>query len=491
MLDVVIVGGGINGAALLHEAAGRGLKAALLERSDYGSGSTSRSSRLLHCGLRYLAPGGPVTRIVRRPGELVRAIRAARRGMQARNELHKQRPHLLRPIRMMFPLYRGDDVKGWQVDAAFALLSRFGGPGPGLDYRRYLPGQQKEDLPFATMLPRDRKLVALIAYTEYQIDFPERLCVDLVMEAKALGAMAWNYTPVTGLQRDGNEWRLTARRASGDVIELRSRAVVNLAGPWVDQVAAMAGPAPHRMVATTRGGHVTVQLPEQFRGHGIMTLSGLDHPFYCFPFRNHHFLGPTEAPDESAPDTAHTTSDEIAELLGEARRQLPGLELEAGDVQASWAGMRPLTFDPQTMAAARNRTIHRLPGEGAPLLSLTNGSLGAHRITARDILAELGYAGLPAANVAVDLPLAPDRDPAAIAGSEQVVHLSDLIWRRLGLAWEPGAGLDRADALAAAIAPVLGWDAERSRAEVAEWRRESCALGLALPAGSRQANAAC
>ncbi len=475
--DLVIVGGGINGAALLREAAARDLTAILFERRDYGSGSTSRSSRLLHCGLRYLAPGGPATRFLRQPGQFLRALNAARRGMQARNQLCQERPHLLRPIRMMFPLFEGDDIKGWQVDAAFALLSRLGGPGPGLDYRRYRPGSQTESLPFADALPQGRRLKSLMAYTEYQIDVPERLCLDLIQEARALGATARNYAPVQQLSRKGELWQVTVSPPGEADLTVAAKAVVNLAGPWVDQVAALTGaePAP-RMVANTRGGHVVVQLPERFEGHGVMTLSGLDHPFYCFPFRDRHFLGPTEAPDGSDPDMARTTPAEVVELLGEATRQLPGLGLGPQHIIGSWAGMRPLTLEPKTMMAARNRTIHPFPDGDTRFLSLTNGSIGAHRITACDILDRLGHGARAVQHDPV--PYRADPDPARMAGAEQVRHLEDLIWRRMGLAWDRDAGHSRAAPLARQIAPILGWDDTRVEAEIAAWTQQAQELGL-------------
>lgn len=289
-----------------------------------------------------------------------------------------------------------------------------------------------------------------------------------------MGAEARNYTPVTSIARTADGWAVGARTADGELLSVQARNVVNLAGPWVDQVAGLTGVAP-RMVATTRGGHVVVRLPERFRGHGVMTLSGLDHPFYCFPFRDRHFLGPTEAPDNSDPDSARTSGAERGELLAEAARQLPGLQLTCGDVLGSWAGMRPLTLEPKTMMAARNRVIHDLPGAGGRFLSLTNGSIGAHQITAQDILGVLGHER-PAAKVPV---YTAATDPVQIARDEQVMHLEDMIWRRMGLAWEPEAGLDRAADLARRIGPELGWDDQRIAAEAGAWQARATALGLA------------
>lgn len=472
--DLVVIGGGINGAAVLREAVARGLKAALLERADFGSGSTSRSSRLLHCGLRYLAPGGSMMEFVRRPGQFAKALRTVRRSVTARNTLVRERPHLLRPIRMMFPLFEGDTYAGWQIDAAFALLGQFGRGGAPLDYRRYRPGKLGEELPFLDALSSERKLAGVVAYTEYQIDWPERLAMDLILEAQAMGALARNYDSVVRLERGAQMWRVTTESGG----EFRARAIANLAGPWVDAVAGLSSSEVPRMVNTTRGAHIRLSLPERFRGHGIMTMSGLDHPFYCFPWRDSHFFGPTEEPTGENPDRAAPSAIDEADLLSEAQRQLPGLDLGSVEVRGGWAGLRPLTHEPLTMMAARNRVIHELETTGGPkMLSLTNGSLGAHAVTAREMLDMLGHQHRTAGS-AIGTAEPSDEDPVVAACTQNVVHLEDLMWRRLGLAWDDDAGLGSLDAVGDVAARTLGWSVDRTTREKRNYTCIVKSLGL-------------
>ncbi|MCD1636468.1 FAD-dependent oxidoreductase [Martelella mediterranea] len=460
--DLAIIGGGINGAALMREAAARGAQVILLEKADFGSGSTSRSSRLLHCGLRYLAPGSSMSRFLTSPDQLTRALRTVQRSMRARNALVAERPHLLKPIRMTFPIYEGDTYRGWQIDAAFAVLRHFGRGGAPLDYRRYRPDRLGEALPFVDCLPKRKPLRHVIAYTEYQFDWPERLTVDMVLEAEMLGAEARNYCPVTAISETGDIWRLDTPEGA-----VEAKAVANLAGPWVDKVAGLEERAHPRMVNTTRGSHLVMQLGLEFRGHGVMTMSGLDHPFYCFPWRDRHFIGPTETASTENPDTVRPEAAEKAALLADLKGQLPGLDVDIGDTALGWAGLRPLTHEPRTMMAARNRVIHQLGRAGGPkFVALTNGSLGAHAITADDISDLLG------------LSRAQRREPPVVGpeispNDTHVRHLADVVWRRRGRVWDADCGKADAASEVAALAGQLGWSAARIDEELWHFQRET------------------
>lgn len=462
--DLAIIGGGINGAALLREAATRGARVILLEQADFGSGSTSRSSRLLHCGLRYLAPGSSMMRFLTNPAQLTRALRTVQRSMVARNALVAERPHLLKPIRMTFPIFEGDTYRGWQIDAAFAVLRWFGRGGAPLDYRRYSPDRLGEDLPFVDSLPKDRPLRHVIAYTEYQLDWPERLTIDLVKEAEALGAQARNYCPVTGVTEQDGTWRLDT--AEGAVT---ARSVANLAGPWVDRVASLDRAGHDRMINTTRGAHLMMTLPEEFRNHGVMTMSGLDHPFYCFPWRDQHFIGPTETVSAEDPTRIRPQVEEKTALLADLGRQLPGLSFDLGDTALGWAGLRPLTHEPKTMMAARMRIIHDLGQEGGPkFVALTNGSIGAHAVTAETLADRLD---LSTTQRRTPLVTGPDGGEDA-AADPHVKHLSDLLWRRQGRIWEANAGQPDVASAAADLAVRLGWDAQRTAEEIRSYESD-------------------
>jgi glycerol-3-phosphate dehydrogenase len=485
VFDVVVIGGGINGAAAAAEAARAGYRVALFERDDFGSGATSRSSRLIHCGLRYLAPGGPMSVFLRHPGQFARALRTVRRAMMARNALVRLFPDRVRPIQMQFPIYADGPYAPWQVDAAFALLRAVGDGTVPLNYRRYSAADALDTLPF-TRIIRDRgRLKWVAAYTEYQVDWPERLAVDLALEAERCGAVVMNHTPVLGFAQEGRGWRLRAApRGSATALEVSARLLLNFAGPWIDRVNAAAG-SYRRVVKAVKGAHIVVRLPEEFHGHGLMTLTSDEHPFYCFPSRDAHFMGPTETPCEGDLDDVRADEDDIENLLGEAGAQLPGHPIGRGDIRYTWAGLRPLTHDPQTQAGVRNRVLHDLTQAGGPpLLALTNGSIGAHRVTGADTLAAIKRLLPPA------LGGAPDPRPGAsapeIAGNgaacvgetfrrmareEHVLHLTDLMWGRAGLVWNDGHGQDVIEDAARILAEELAWDEARVTEEIAAYRR--------------------
>ncbi|SMF36509.1 Glycerol-3-phosphate dehydrogenase [Tistlia consotensis] len=482
VFDVVVIGGGINGASAAREAALAGYSVLLVERGDYGSGSTSRSSRLLHCGLRYLAPGGPMSAFLLRPKRLAQALRTVRRSMRTRAELVGELGGRLRPVTMQLPIYSDGPYRPWQLDAAFTLLKGLGEGGVPLDYRRLPAAQALEELPFAPFL-RDRdRLLSVAVYTEYQFDWPERLAVDLALELQRLGAAAFNYTAVTDFTAEGEGWRVTLAdesatggggRARADV---RCRALLNFAGPWIDEVNDAAEARVRRTVDVTKGAHVVVRLPEAFRGQGLMAMTSDGHPFYCFPWRDAHFFGPTETAYDGDRDRVRASDGDIEQLLGLAGRELPGLFVERRHILYSWAGLRPLTHDPGTFMGLRNRTLHDLgPVGGPPFLALTNGSLGAHRSTGRDVLAALGRRLAPSGpprrggGLAKTGPLAAELGPSEwlrIARDEQVVHLGDLLWARSGKVWDVGHGSALARSLAALVGSTLGWEQERQDREV-------------------------
>jgi glycerol-3-phosphate dehydrogenase len=482
--DVAVIGGGINGASAAAEAARAGYRVALFEKGDYGSGATSRSSRLIHCGLRYLAPGGPMSVFLRHPRRFVQALRTVRRAMRARNALVRLFPDRMRPIRMQFPIYADGPYAPWKVDAAFALLNAVGDGTVPLDYRRYAVAEALEELPF-TRIIRDRaRLKAVAAYTEYQVDWPERLAVDLALDAERSGAVVMNHVTVESFTPDGALWRLRVAPEGAAAIEVVSRLVLNFAGPWIDQVNAAAGRY-RRTVSATKGAHLVLRFPERFRGHGLMTLTSDDHPFYCFPWRDAHFIGPTETLYEGDPDGVRTEPEDLDHLLKEAGVQLPGHPIARDDILYTWAGLRPLTYDPETLAGARNRVLHDLtrPG-GPPLLALTNGSIGAHRVTGDDACAALRRKlPLPAAAVAVPPPGASarqierrgddaiDDDFRRMARQEHVVHLADLMWARTGLVWDADHGEAQLDSAARILAEEFAWDDARLADEIASYRR--------------------
>ena len=142
---------------------------------------------------------------------------------------------------------------------------------------------------------RDRdKLLGLAMFDEYRFEWPERICMDTVLDAERLGAVARNYTAVTAIKRAGEGWQLTLadQLQPGATANVRARIVLNMAGIWIDRVNASAGATARKYITGTKGAHIMVRLPPECADYGIATINRVNEPFYCFPWRGMHYLRP-------------------------------------------------------------------------------------------------------------------------------------------------------------------------------------------------------
>lgn len=481
LYDVVVIGGGINGTSAARELSASGYRVLLAERADLANGATSRSSRILHCGLRYFEAHHPVRTFARSPARLLGAVGMARAAMEAREELARLRPEGCKPFTMCFPLYRDDDIRGWHLDIGFALLKRLAPSGPPLEYRRVKTGFERT-VPLSVDL-RDREdLRSIATYREYMIDWPDRICVDAALDAERNGASLRLFTSARLCERaaDG-AWLVELTDEAERRETVRARLVLNLAGTWMDDVCP---PALRRsnapLVRGTKGAHVVVRLPDRYREHGVATLHRGGMPFYCLPLEGDRFyFGPTETPYDGDADDAHATDEDIDFLLGEANHLLPGLDLTRRDVEFSWAGVRPLTFDVDQPMGRRTREIHDLDARGLPnVLAMTAGPVMSHRSAGRELLdaasARLARPARPsvapkASAVSVSAPESrsvPGEHPYRRAvRSEHARDLRGILYVRTADAWGRHLDRDTVREAAESVADLLAWDSGRIDAE--------------------------
>lgn len=470
--DVVVVGGGINGASAARELAASGYRVLVVDKGDFGSGSSSRSSRLLHCGLRYLAPGRSLLDFARHPSRLAVALRMARQAMQARSEFVKTSPSRATPITLHFPIYRDGPYKAWQIDLAFKLLWQLGPRDLPLDYERLSPAQVRTNSLISGLRDIDR-LVGVARFREYQFDWPERICIDAIVEAERMGAVARNYTRarLNPAGPDGG-WRieLTDMRAQVAPVTVCAKSVVVMAGIWMDGLLSGASPKAGRKIFGTKGCHIVVKLPDECRGLGIATLNSRQEPFYCIPWTGLHYFGPTETPYEGDPDRVFVTDAEIDFLIAEANRLLPGARVSRSDVLSTWAGVRPLTYDENVPFGNRSRVLHDLTEEGLPnAFAMTAGPVMTHRSAGREVAAAM-RSKLP--------PSGSPRQPGQSINNDQTEDLlyaeslSDVLFRRTGAAWQGPLADQDLEKAAAEIGALLKWDEARIRREIADHRAE-------------------
>ncbi len=470
--DVIVIGGGINGASTAQHLAAAGYRILIVDKDDFGSGASSRSSRLLHCGLRYLAPGRSISDFVRHPSRLLVALRMARLAMQARSEFVRTTESRTAAMALHFPIYRGGPYSAWQIGAAFELLKRLGPKDVPLDYRRMSPQEARAHPLLGGLRDLDR-LVGVAAFREYQFNWPERIGLDAVLDAERLGATARNHTAarLCNFARE-NGWtvELTDMLRQTPPVRVHGSLVLMMSGVWIDEQVRGVQPKAARKIFGTKGCHLVVKLPDACAGAGIATLNSRNEPLYCIPWKKFHYFGPTETAYEGNLDRVFVTTEEADGIIAEANVLLPGLRLTATDILFSWAGVRPLTYDPAMPFGNRSRVIHDLSADGLPAaFALTAGPVMTHRSAARELTRLVAQRLSPTRALQAPSYMAPGER----RGAEHAATLSDELFRRRGTAWSGPVNAEDLSKAAAELGAILAWDETRIADEThrfeAEW----------------------
>ncbi|HWQ29294.1 MAG TPA: glycerol-3-phosphate dehydrogenase/oxidase [Dehalococcoidia bacterium] len=505
--DAVVIGGGINGLGVAREAAADGYRVLLVERQDFGAGTTSRSTRLIHGGLRYLEHG---------------EIGLVREALREREALFRRYPHLVRPIRFLLPVYRGDPRGPWKIRAGLLLYDLLS-PGRSVPRHRGVPLERA--LAAEPALAREG-LQACFEFSDGQVEWPERLCVEVALEAAARGATLLTHVEAVGLELTGaGGWRVRIRDGeTGDLAEIDARIVVNVAGPWVDSVLGLLDGSSQRLIGGTRGTHLVVRYPDGGPRHPLFTSARSDgRPIFVLPWFGMHLIGTTDVRYEADPGDARATATEVRYLLSEANALLPGAALSESDVLYTYCGVRPLPYRPGVSEAAIPRG-HRVVDHGASggppgLFSVVGGKLTTFRSLGRQAAEMLRRAlgprprgpaapRRPFAPAPDDVPMplwchlrslyGPDatdvvermrrdaslREPvcahnpdtlaqvARAADTEMARTLADVFLRRTGIGWTACHGLDGAERAAAVLAERLGRPASWAKEQVQAYGEE-------------------
>ncbi|HEY6097417.1 MAG TPA: FAD-dependent oxidoreductase, partial [Candidatus Deferrimicrobium sp.] len=319
--DLVVVGGGITGAAAARDAALRGLSTALFEKGDFSSGTTAKTSRLIHGGLRYLE------------GFHVGLVREC---LGERDWVFARLSHLLKAIPILLPVYRGDSrgmTMVWAGMKIYDLLARrkatphYGTVSAG-DAMRRAPGIRREGL-----------LGAAVFY-DYQLLIPERLVVENLLSAAGAGARVCNHAEIEAVSFGDGLFHLFLRdRVAGGGERVSARVVINATGPWADRMRRLAG-LPGEILSPTKGAHIV--LPADV-SHALFAASPADHRLlFLLPLDGRLLVGTTDTPFDLDPGTAEPSPEDIAYLLEGASRVLPGTSLSAAAPLYAYAGVRPL-----------------------------------------------------------------------------------------------------------------------------------------------------
>ncbi len=366
--DLLVVGGGITGAGTARDAALRGLHVAIVEADDWASGTSSRSSRLVHGGVRYLEHG-----------HLHLVFEASRE----RRTLLQIAPHLVRPLRFTWPVYRGARIPRWKLRAgllAYDALSLFRNVGThrGASRRRIL--QQESGL-------RPDGLTGGAQYWDASTD-DVRLTIANVVAASEAGAVVLNHAPVVRFLHDaaGVVRGATVRdAATGATSDVMARVVVNATGPWSDVTRRMDDGVAHAAVLGSKGVHIAVPRDRVPCTDALTLLHpGDGRVFFILPSPVHTIIGTTETPAETGPADVRANRRDVQYLLDAANHFFPSAALVSGDVISAWAGIRPLVAHAGTSANDASRE-HHIATAPSGLISVTGGKLTTYRAMASEI----------------------------------------------------------------------------------------------------------
>ncbi len=499
--DVVVIGGGAVGASAAQHLTAAGYDVLLVDKGDFGAGSSSRSGRMLHCGLRYLEPGeglaqstsrhSPIWQFLADPAMAMKGLRRAREAMHCRSEIVGTMPERVRRKTYYMPLYKGGHYKPWHVNTAFRVLGWLGPGDLPLDNQWLSPAEAKAH-PLLGYLREPEKLRRVASFREYRFEWPERIVMDVVLDAERMGATVRNYTPVLGMEREADgRWRIDLGDGAdgGARAQVRTRLVINAAGMWIDRVNRLAAPAAGRKITGTKGAHIMVRLPPECRTLGIITEYRDGGPMYVYPWRDMHYVGPTDTLFTGDEDDLHATGEEIDFLLDEVNHLLPGLGLGRDDICFTWAGVRPQTHDPNSAMGERGRVVHDLAADGMPgAIALSAGNIMTHRRSGADLTAavrgRIAPSGAPRALSYAAKPFPDDEASPALlnhwpgaklahlrhaAAHEHPTSLADLLFRRVGAGWTGTMAREGARKAAETVADIVGWDEARIDREVADY----------------------
>jgi glycerol-3-phosphate dehydrogenase len=516
--DLLVIGGGINGCGIARDAVLRGLTVAVIEKDDFASGTSSKSSKLVHGGLRYLEHA---------------QFRLVFEGTNERALLMKLCPHLVRPLEFLVPSYKRDkpglfvlDVGLWIYDA----LSKFSSPKLHRTVRA--PRVHKLE----PGLKRDELEGGLLYYDAATDD--ARLTLENVIDARSEGAVILNHTRATKLLTDDD--RVIGAEITDGIepgakpIAVRSRVVINATGPWTDQIRKLAGEA--GILGTSKGVHVVIDAERLRVHHAIVMKDPKRRVVFCLPWgTDRTVIGTTDTFYDAPPEEVRADAADVSYLLGLANTAFPEAKLTFDDVLATWAGLRPLLKPPSDVSSAsdvsrEHRILSRLG-----LVTIAGGKLTTFRRMAAEVVEHAceqlgklppggtedrpfpgakdveGYAGVQKIADALTQAALVDpvvakhlahtygsRAPSVVArirkdpalgnrldpeipfvmaqvdvaiDEEQAETLEDVLGRRVPLILRSrDQGLGAAPAVAARMALKLGWDTARSERELAHYR---------------------
>jgi glycerol-3-phosphate dehydrogenase len=463
--DLLVIGGGITGAGVARDAAMWGLGTVLVEQSDFASGTSSRSSRLLHGGLRYLGQGH---------------IRLVREASLEKMRLSELAPHLCDPLRFYFPVWKGDAWPRWQLAIGVHLYDLLcGGRNLGASSAHDRAG-------ILSRVPglKESGLTGGVSYFD-GLTNDARLVIDTLRSAEGAGATVFNYVRLISAEREGARWNcVIADQHTGEQTHIRAAAVVNATGAWAQQI-------PHSSVRLrlTKGVHLVIdrsRLPVD----GAVVLSEGKRILFVIPWGERLILGTTDTDYSGDPAAVRTDAQDVDYILRVVNGAFPGARIRPDELISTWAGVRPLIAPRHAAAGTPSDTSrnHQIQMPESGWFDVAGGKLTTYRLMAEQTVDRaVKYLGAPlqpsrtagvpllddagAAQYSAVLP--PPLEPAVVAHccrNEWTRRLDDLLLRRTSWHYYHAAHDDVAGQASRWMADQLGWSESERQSELERYR---------------------
>jgi glycerol-3-phosphate dehydrogenase len=391
LFDVLVIGGGINGVAIARECARAGRRTLVVEQHDFAAGTTSRSTRLIHGGLRYLEQGD---------------FAQVRESLRERKNLLRRYPRLVHPLHFLLALDNNSRRSALAVRAGLWLYRRIGGTRLAVDVR-------EEQNRLERLLDSGRRF-SIFDFDDAQCEFPERLVAEWLVDAMRAGCRAFNHTRVLAVEtRDGRATGALLRdELSGIEERVEATWIINATGPWADQVCQSSRVRTAQpMIGGVRGSHIVLPKFAGAPDAAVYTEAADGRPVFVIPWNGQILVGTTEVADIGDPARARPSDDEIQYLLRSLRQLFPRVSIACSDVCYSFAGVRPLPYSPNSTASTitRRHFFHdHSPDGAAGMISLIGGKLTTAGSAARECAEKIG--------------ISPVRDHAIASVADASIH---------------------------------------------------------------------
>jgi glycerol-3-phosphate dehydrogenase len=382
--QVIVIGGGINGVAIARQCARAGRRTLLLEQHDFAAGTTSRSTRIIHGGLRYLEHG---------------EIGLVRESLKERERLLQERPHLVHPMQFLLALDKNSRRSALNVRAGLWLYRKLAGARSGMDSGR------EERRKLERLLDTGQNW-SIFSFEDAQCEFPERLVAEWLVEAVEAGAVGRNYTEALAVDvRYGRVAGVLVRdRRTGKEERIETTWVINATGPWIDHICQRSQVTKAPMIGGVRGSHIVLPRFAGAPDAAVYTEALDGRPVFLIPWNEQLLVGTTEVPDHHDPGKAQPSNEEIAYLFRSVLQLYPRTKLSEYDIRFSFSGIRPLSSNTgvEVSAVTRKHYLHDHKRDGVEhMISVIGGKLTTAANLARECGQKIGVSTRSAPTLAL------------------------------------------------------------------------------------------